>query len=110
MLTIDEHTITLTRGDTLALTIGMVKDGEPYELQTGDVLRFAISTGRKGDAGYKLHIAKDVPHDTLTVVISSDETEALTKKSYCYDVELTYADGFVDTFISDVIKMVGESE
>ena len=110
MLTINGHTITLTRGDTMALTIGMVKDGEPYELQTGDVLRFAISTGRKGDAGYKLHIAKDVPHDTQTVVISSDETEALTKKSYCYDVELTYADGFVDTFISDVIKMVGESE
>ena len=110
MLTIEGTKITTTRGDTVTLTVGMKKNGQTYVMQEGDALRFALSIGRKGDAGYKLIYAKNIPTDTLTFTLTSEETELLTKPLYCYDVELTYADGTVDTFISDYIEIKGESE
>ena len=110
MLTIENGNITLTRGDTLVLTVGMKKNGQTYVMQEGDSVRFAVSIGHKGDAGYKLIYAVNVPSDTLTVNLSSEETEKLTKKAYCYDFEMNYADGTVDTFISGILYMVGESE
>lgn len=109
MLKIDGTNITLTRGDTLVLTVGMKKNGQPYVLQEGDKVRFAVSIGHKGDAGYKLIQAVDVDSE-MNVTMSSADTEKLTKPMYCFDVELTYADGTVDTFISGNLFMVGESE
>lgn len=35
-------TISLTRGDTLLLTIKLTKDGKPYTPQDGDKIRFAL--------------------------------------------------------------------
>lgn len=110
MLKIDGTTITLTRGNTLTLTVGMKKNNQTYVMQEGDNVRFAVSIGHKGDAGYKLIKVIEIPADTLTMTMTATETEALTKSMYCYDVELTYADGTVDTFISGVLYMVGESE
>lgn len=109
MLKIDGTNITLTRGDTLVLTVGMKKNGQPYVLQEGDKVRFAVSIGHKGDAGYKLIQTVDMDSE-MKVTMSSADTEKLTKRMYCYDVELTYADGTVDTFISGNLFMVGESE
>ena len=34
--------ISLTRGDTLRLTIGIIQNGEPYEPNPGDIVRFAL--------------------------------------------------------------------
>ena len=42
MLNIDgNNNIILTRGDTLTLTVGLTKDGEPYTPEQGDVIRYA---------------------------------------------------------------------
>lgn len=110
MLTIEGTRITVTRGDTLTLTVGMKKNNQTYVMQEGDAVRFAISIGHKGDAGYKLITTADIPSDTLTFTLPSTETEKLTRSLYCYDIEMTYADGTVDTFISDYIEVRGESE
>ena len=109
MLRIDNTNITLTRGDTLALEVGMKKNGQTYVMQEGDKVRFAVSIGHKGEAGYKLIKTADMDAENY-VRISSEDTEKLTKPIYCYDVEMTYADGTVDTFISGNLFMVGESE
>lgn len=119
MLRIDgNQNITLTRGDTLTLTVSLLHEVdpvppattptiEPYVPEEGDVIRFAISKGYKTDPGYELILSKDIPHDTLTFTCSSTET-SIPYRAYNYDVEITHPDGCVDTFISAKIIITGE--
>jgi len=119
MLNIDaKNNITLTRGDTLTLTVTLLHEVdpvppateptiEPYVPETNDVIRFAVSKGYKGESGYELKLSKVIPNDTLTFTCSSAET-ALDNSTYNYDVEITHEDGTVDTFISAKLKIVGE--
>lgn len=119
MLFIDENNnITLTRGDTLTLTVSLFQEVapvppateptiEPYVPAEADVIRFAVSKGYKNESGYELKFSKVIPHDTLTFTCSSTET-ALDYRSYNYDVEITHADGSVDTFISGQLLITGE--
>lgn len=119
MLKIDgNNNITLTRGDTLTLTVTLMHEVdpvppateptiEPYTPEEGDVIRFAVSKGYKTEPGYELKLSKDIPNDTLTFTCSSTET-ALDYRTYNYDVEVTHADGCVDTFISAKLTITGE--
>ncbi len=119
MLTIDgNNNITLTRGDTLTLTVTLLHEVdpvppateptiEPYTPEEGDVIRFAVSKGYKTEPGYELKLSKDIPNNTLTFSCSSAET-ALDYRTYNYDVEVTHADGCVDTFISAKLTITGE--
>ena len=118
MLTITNNNITLTRGDTLTLTVSLLHEVdpvppateptiEPYVPETGDVIRFAVSSGYKGESGYELKLSKTIPNDTLTFTCSADET-SLDYSTYNYDVEITHGDGSVDTFISAKLKITGE--
>jgi len=50
-----------------------------------------------------------IPHDTLTFTCSGTET-ALDYRDYNYDVEITFADGTVDTFISGKLTITGEAK
>lgn len=108
MLTIDgNNNITLTRGDTLTLTVELTKDGETYVPEEGDVIRFAVSRGYLGGPGYEFKFDKVIPHDTMTFTCTPEET-ALTYHSYNYDIEITHSDGSVDTFISAKLTITGE--
>ena len=119
MLTIDgNNNITLTRGDTLTLTVSLMHEVdpippattptiEPYVPEAGDVIRFAVSKGYKTEPGYELKLSKTIPNDTLTFTCTSAET-ALDYKPYNYDVEITHSDGCVDTFISGKLTITGE--
>ena len=119
MLKIDgNNNITLTRGDTLTLTVTLLHEVEPvppateptiepYVPEQDDVIRFAVSKGYKGEPNYELKLSKVIPHDTLTFTCSSSET-TLDYKTYNYDVEITHGDGCVDTFISGRLTITGE--
>ena len=108
MLTIKKNDITITKGDTLPLHI-TINDGEhAYVPVEGDSCRFAISDGYVGEKGYSLILSVTVPLDTGDIVITSEQTGALANKTYNYDVELTHANGFVDTFISGSLTVEGE--
>lgn len=119
MLSIDNNNnITLTRGDTLTLTVSLFQEVapvppatkptlEPYTPTVDDAIRFAISKGYKNGSGYELVLSKDIPNDTLTFTCSATET-ALDYRDYNYDVEITHDDGSVDTFISGKITIIGE--
>ena len=118
MLSINDNNITLTRGDTLTLTVTLLHEVEPvppateptiepYVPEEGDVIRFAVSKGYKTEPSYELKFSKVIPNDTLTFTASSAET-ALDYKTYNYDVEITHADGCVDTFISGKLTIIGE--
>lgn len=118
MLKLNGNNITLTRGDTLTLTVTLLHEVdpvppateptiEPYVPETGDVIRFAVSKGYKGQTGYQLILSKDIPHDTLAFTCTSDET-SIDYGTYNYDVEITHDDGCVDTFISAKLTITGE--
>lgn len=100
--------ITLTRGDTLTLTVSMTKDGQTYTPQAGDVIRFAVSVNYLGAPGYELIYSDTIPNDTLTITIPATETKKWNYKTYNYDVEITHSDGSIDTFISSQLTITGE--
>ena len=107
MLRIDGHKITLTRGDTLTITLTLKKNGQAYTPEEGDVIRFALARGYVGEPGYQLKLSKTIPNDTLTFTLSSQET-TLDYRDYNYDIEVTHSDGCVDTFISSTLTITGE--
>lgn len=109
MLKIDNNKITLTRGDTLTLELTLTNaDGTAYEAESGDSLRFAISSDYNGGKQYVLKHEQNIPTDTLSFTMLASDTKKLDYKTYNYDIELTHADGSVDTVISSTITITGE--
>lgn len=95
MFSINENTnvIRLTRGDYAMFSISILDaDGEPYEMQEGDVVRFTVKKNTKS--------SDPLIQKTGTVIeILHDDTKNLKYGTYKYDCELTHANGQPDTFI-----------
>ena len=100
-------TIRLTRGDSFYVRVGMKhKDGTVYTPHEGDVVRFALST----DFTKRLPplVLKDIPIDTQLLHLVPEDTTNLDYGVYRYDIELTTADGDVDTFIEKAKFKISE--
>lgn len=91
-------TITLTRGDTFKALVTITNvDGSPYMPQEGDHVRFAM----KNDYNNKEPLVfKDIPIDTMMLIIEPEDTKSLAFGKYVYDIQLTKSNGDVDTFIT----------
>lgn len=91
-------TITATRGDTVKLLIGLYDhEGNKYIPQEGDSIRFAMKEDYNDPEPL---IEKDIPIDTRILRIDPEDTKNLPQpSSYVYDIQITYANGEVDTFI-----------
>ena len=99
MVGINGSTISLTRGDTLDASLEIIyRDGSPYTVQEGDVIRFAL---KRRYSDREPVIRKEIPADTLSFRLESSETKMLRAAwaPYVYDIQLTSSDGSVDTFI-----------
>ena len=121
MLQIKNNNIILTRGDTMTLTVTLLHEVdpvppateptiEPYTPEEGDVIRFAVSRAYVGEPAYELKYYCNIPNDTLTFTMPATETAKLGYMTYNYDVEITHADGCVDTFISGKLTIIGEAK
>lgn len=97
-------TITLTKGDTFKRTLSLKKKTtkEPYIPVSGDYIRFAAKKKYKDE---ECVILFQIPNDTMLLHITPQMTEDLAVGEYVYDIELTYANGDVDTFI-DRAKLI----
>lgn len=98
--------ISLTRGDTLRVKINITLDDEPYTPQAGDSVRFALKhpTFNAKKTDYKDAeplILKDVPIHNLILELEPEDTKPLDFGNYVYDLQITFADGRVDTFITE---------
>ena len=98
MIKINGTTITMTRGDTLRLVLTLKdEDGNTYTPLPGDQIRFAMK--HVYDDANPL-ILKDIPNDSLELVINPEDTKNLPQPStYVYDMQITYENGDVETFI-----------
>lgn len=96
--TVKGTTISLTRGDTCIVQI-VVKDDKDadYVPTAGDNIRFACKKTYNDD---EVLIMKDIPTDTLILKIDPEDTKDLVFGDYVYDIQLTKANGDVDTFIT----------
>lgn len=102
---IKKNKITLTRGDTLRVKVNMFKDEEPYIPEVGDRVRFALKHPDMLPDGSEYKdvdplILKDIPIDDMILELEPSDTKSLSFGSYNYDIEITFADGTVDTFIT----------
>ena len=112
MYTVDqeENAITLTRGDTLRLQVVILKNGEVYSPEQGDSVRFALkhnkftNKDRYGTNEFydeETLVVKPIPIDTMVLQLDPADTKPLGFGNYKYDIEITFADGTVDTFIAN---------
>ena len=111
MLKITGTRVYLTRGDSATIVVGakFKHTKETYIPQEGDALRFALrSMAECGcDKEERVVLTKTIPIDTQTLTLEPADTEDLPLGEYWYDIEITFADGFVDTFIADAIFELG---
>ena len=108
MYTIKKTTISLTRGDTLKAQISITdSEGNPYELQEGDSVRFAMKKSYS-DPDSEVLIVKNIPTDTLILTLEPNDTKELAFGSYVYDIQLVTASCEVDTFITKATLNITE--
>jgi len=111
-VSISGTTIKMTKGDTLKtyLQLKRLKEGavigsenpedyEDYIPEPEDSIRFAMK--ETYDDAIEPIILKNIPTDTLLLHLLPEDTKnLLAPKTYVYDIEITYANGDVDTFIT----------
>lgn len=101
----------LNWGDTVPLVtfvalISITKqDGTPYVPNDGDKVRFAMKAKYEDPEPL---VVKDIPIDTLTLTLHPEDTKDLSFGKYVYDIQLTKADGTVDTFITKATIKITE--
>lgn len=91
------NSISLTRGDSLILSISMTRNGEPYYPSSGESIRFALGVDKKGSDDPI--ILKYISTDDMILRIDPEDTKSLKYGTYYYDIEYTSVEGYVDTFI-----------
>ena len=106
MYSIEGTTITLTRGDTMIAEVTPYQGDEPYVPQEGDTLRFVMksnkmNTKRTEYVDPEPLVIKAIPTDTMLLRLDPEDTKPFGFGNYVYDIELTFADGKVDTFINN---------
>ena len=114
MVRVDSPSITMTRGDTLRVSVSIDRDGDAYTPESGDEIQFFLKhnvlNGKR--TAYKDSqplITKDVPIATMVLELEPEDTKPLEFGDYVYDLQLTFANGTVDTFINNApFKIVPE--
>lgn len=92
------NTITLTRGDTLRCRINLTYlDGAVYTPDPQDKIRFALKKVYTDELPI---IIKDIPTSTMLLQLDPEDTKSLAYGTYTYDLEITFHDGAVYTFVT----------
>ena len=106
MFDVDGKKIYLTRGDTFYSTITMTRNGVEYIPDERDTMRFVLKRAGLLSNGTAYRDSRplldiDIPVDTCLLKIEPEDTKKLKFGSYVYDIEITFANGDVDTFINN---------
>ena len=84
----------------------MTRNGSAYTPEAGDSLRFALKHAKLNATRTDYQdaqplIEKTIPTDTMLLRIEPTDTATLEFGEYAYDIEITFANGDVDTFIAE---------
>lgn len=106
MFTISGTTISMPRGDTFEaeLTLKYKSTGEPYTPASGDTIRFglksALNAARTEYIENEPLVLKEISTSDMVLRLAPGDTKELAFGTYRYDIEITFADGKVDTPIN----------
>ena len=103
---VNDNEIRLTRGDSFESEIEIYNEGNPWTPASGDTVKFyvkhaAMNVSKTAYKDEELVIEKTVPNATLTLKLDPPDTEELDFGRYVYDVEVTLANGTVDTILNN---------
>lgn len=99
MFKIEDKHITLTRGDSFTCKVDIYdSSGAVYTPANDDVIRFAM---KHTVNDRKPVITKVIPNSTLLLSLSPEDTKKLEFGDYIYDIQITLANGSIDTFIPE---------
>lgn len=104
MTSVSGTTITMTKGDTLRVQIALELDGTTYTPVEGDVVMFYVKRAKLSGSEYADEtplISTEVPIGTMVLTLDPEDTSDLTAGKYAYDLEITFSNGTVDTFINN---------
>ena len=106
MLAVDEQgNIQLTRGDTGLIHLSLTdSEGEPYNPSDGDTITFSMAK-KPGDT---VLLQKDIPYDTMDLVLEPADSKELGFATYAYDIQVTDAEERVSTVILAKITFTKE--
>ena len=103
---IDGSEITLTRGDTFKTVITINNhDGEVYQPQEGDVVRFAMKKKYKDE---KPLLVKILDNEDLLLELTPEDTKSFNYGDYVYDIEITLSNGEVYTVVDRATLILTE--
>lgn len=95
--------IELPRGDSETYDVGIVINGEEYTPAEGDAVRFALRKEK-----YHPIMVKEIPISTMQLHFEPEDTKNLPFGKYVYDMQITFADGSVKTFIKTAPFIITE--
>ena len=103
---VDGTSVYLTRGDSLLLQIGITVNQQEYTPAAGDTIVFALkrdkmNSNRSAYIDAEPLIEKSSPYDTCLLTLDPSDTAELPFGNYVYDVQITFENGRVDTFINN---------
>lgn len=105
MYSVNGSTISLTRGDTFKCTVGISLNGIPHTPEVGDSIRFALKQDWNSNT---VLLQKDIPLNTLRLELAPSDTKQMKFGRYVYDIQYTYANGDIDTFIRGSFMLTEE--
>ena len=96
MLSIKDNNISLTRGDTAYFDL-YIKD---HNFQVGDIIELSVKKNLK-DTEHLFKKVAEVPIEVekITLKVEPIDTASATFAEYFYDIQLTRANGDVNTII-----------
>ena len=89
------------------MQVEILFNGEVYKPESGDKIRFSM---KRNYSSSKVLIHKRIPNDTLILYLEPKDTKRLAFGTYVYDIEITFANGDVDTFIRGEFRIEPEVE
>ena len=102
----DNNNITLTRGDTFIAKVNIwSKEEDPVTLNEGDQIRFALKADYDDET---VLIYKNIPIETMLLRLDPEDTKDLEFGTYVYDIQVTFANGIVDTVIAKRQMIIAE--
>ena len=104
MVSITNNTITMTRGDSLSLELSLMNGENVYTPEEDDAITFEVLNFPYD--GEDPVLTKTIPNDTLLLELAPEDTASLGVGAYYYNMRITFADGYVDTFISNACLLL----
>ena len=103
---VNDNEIRLTRGDSFESEIEIYVEGNPWTPASGDTVKFylksaAMTVGKTAYKDAEPLIEKTIPNATLTLSLLPTDTEEMDFGRYVYDIEITLANGTVDTILNN---------